>query len=152
VARGYLHLLETQAATNPAVLATVEQASRAATRMAELLDEVSEYARWARGEPSLTLTPTSLREVLATVASRCPLPLAPAVHVDVDAPADISLPADAPRLARALSALASTVARAHPRDRAVTLALWTRRRGAVDRPRRRYPPASRRRARRVLGP
>jgi signal transduction histidine kinase len=121
VARGYLRLLESHVQGDPRALKTVEQAGRATTRMAELLDELSEYARWVRGEQVLVMAPGSLRQVLLTVARDTPLPQAPAIRLEVDALVDVTAPVDAPRLARALVALATAAARAQTEDAAILL-------------------------------
>jgi signal transduction histidine kinase len=123
VARGYLRLLEGQIGADPRAQKTVEQASQATAWMAALLDELSEYARWVRGEHALAPAPASLRHVLVEAASAALLPATPQVRVEVDALVDVIAPVDTARLAGAWSALITAVARAQTDDATVVLAL-----------------------------
>ena len=123
VARGYLRLLEGQVSADARAVKTVEQASRAAARMAALLDEVSEYAQWVRGEHTLSPAPASLRHAMVEAAGAASLPTTPQVRVEVDALVDVVAPVDTARLVRALSVLITAVARAQTEDATIVAAL-----------------------------
>lgn len=122
VARGYLRLLEPRVAGDAAAQRSVEQAAAAATRMAELLEELSEYARWVRGESTLTLEPMRLRELLTIAADLAAARVPAEVRVLVDAPADLTVEVDAARLAPATAALAAALARSQTSAAAIALA------------------------------
>ncbi len=123
VARGYLRMLETQPDADPRVLATVQHAARATARMAEVLDDLSEYTRWVRGEHALAMAPVPLRQVLDAAAGAATVPLTPRIALEVDAPASITATADSARLARAIAALVTAMARAQAQDETLVLAL-----------------------------
>jgi signal transduction histidine kinase len=123
VARGYLRLLALNASLDQRTAKSIADASRATDRMAELLDELSEYARWVRGEQTLSRAPTPLRDVLAAAAEAAVLPTAPQVRLELDALAEPTALVDSARLARAWSALITALARAQTGDATLVLAL-----------------------------
>jgi signal transduction histidine kinase len=120
VVRGYLRLLEGQLAADAPARRNVEQAGAAATRMAELLDELSEYARWARGDTQLVRTPASLRAVVTSALAASFPPDVQTRLILTDGP-DVTLPLDTARVARVVATLAATLLRTQ--DDAQTLRL-----------------------------
>lgn len=124
VARGYLRLLDGQLPSDAPGRRSLDQAGAAATRMAELLDELSEYARWVRGETRLVVTAAPLRSLLDTVRDGASTET---TIVDIvnggDVPDRTAVPADAPRLIRALTSLVAAVARARIDESPVTITL-----------------------------
>lgn len=123
VARGYLRLLAQSEALDARSTKMVTDVQRATDRMTALLDEVSELARWARGEHTLTRTSQPLAGLVAAAAASAALPESPLVHVEIDAPADCTAVVDRLPLVRALSALISASARAQVEDATITVTL-----------------------------
>jgi len=116
VARGYLRLLVLGGQLEPKMLKAVEEASRAGDRMAELLDELSLYARWARGEAHLKRTKIGLADLLAAAVAAVPLPATPAINVTTTIPPDLHIDADETQLAHALRQLITSLVRAQVED------------------------------------
>ena len=52
----------------------VADAQRATDRMSELLDEVSELARWVRGEHTVNLSRVPLSDIVTAAATSAALP------------------------------------------------------------------------------
>lgn len=123
VARGYLRLLTLNPSLDERAAKVVADASRATDRMAELLDELSEYARWVRGEQTLARVDTSLRDVLVAAASAASLPTTPQLRLEVDALVEPTACVDSARLSRAWAALITASARAQTQDATLILAL-----------------------------
>lgn len=121
VTRGYLRLLAQGGSLDERQVKAVTEASRAADRMAALLDEVSTYARWARGEVALTTALVALAPLLHGITDALPAGTA----VTVSAPEELTVHADAVHLQTALHALATAVARALP-DAATLAVIATR--------------------------
>jgi signal transduction histidine kinase len=116
VARGYLRLLVLGGQLDPKMLKAVEEASRAGDRMAELLDELSLYARWARGEAQLKRVPVHLADVMAAAAAAVPLPATPAIDVALAIPPDLQVQADEAQLSHAFRQLLASLIRAQVED------------------------------------
>jgi signal transduction histidine kinase len=112
VARGYLRLLTQSGTLDARASRSVAEACRAADRMADLLDELSHYARWARGEFELKPAPTHLDGVLTAAAEAATLPETPAITVTTDTPAGLIAQVDSERWAAACAALTTSLARA----------------------------------------
>jgi signal transduction histidine kinase len=116
VARGYLRLLVLGGQLEPKVLKAVEEASRAGDRMAELLDELSLYARWARGEAHLKPAPVRLAELLQNAVAAVPLPAAPPIDITISIPPDLQVQADETQLGYAFRQLIASLIRAQVED------------------------------------
>ena len=125
VARGYLRLLAQTAALDPRGSKMVADAQRATDRMSELLDEVSELARWVRGEHTVNLSRVPLSDIVTAAATSAALPDTARVSVEVDAPADIIAAVDRLPLIRAWTALVSATARAQVHDATIAVVLRT---------------------------
>ena len=109
VARGYLRMLAQAGALDARATKMVNDAQRAADQMSALLDQVSEFARWARGEHTLTRVSTGLRDAMGAAAP--PTQAGSNVGVELTGPADITADVDAAQLTRAVSALVAATAR-----------------------------------------
>ena len=112
VARGYLRLLETQVSGDPQALKCVTQASRATGQMAALLDDVSRYARLARGEVRLHPAITPLAPIVAEAIPRIALPDGARVEVTSEVPLSATVWADAAATAEFCAAMGTALARA----------------------------------------
>jgi signal transduction histidine kinase len=112
VARGYLRLLDQGGQLDARSAKAVQEATRATDRMADLLDELSAYARWARGDARLMRGPVALADVVSRALASSHLPTSPAVTAAADVPAEIEVDADREQLAQACGQLVSAVARA----------------------------------------
>jgi signal transduction histidine kinase len=123
VARGYLRLLAQGSQLDPRATKMVADIQRATDRMSTLLDEVSEYARWVRGEHTVNLAPLPLHEIVAAAAADAVLPDSVQVRVEVDAPHDIVARADRAPLIKAWAALVSATARAQVEDATIAVIL-----------------------------
>jgi signal transduction histidine kinase len=123
VARGYLRLLAQTAALDPRGAKMVADAQRATDRMSELLDEVSELARWIRGQHTVNLARVPLHEILTAAASGATLPNVAQIRIEVDAPEDVTAEVDRVPLTRAWSALVAATARAQVQDATIALVL-----------------------------
>ena len=133
VARGHLRLLAQDEGVAPGVAKAVGDASRALDRMTGLLDELSRYAQWVRGESVLAPARASLREVLTQAAARAVSAAGAggALTAEVRSSADVVAEVDLPRLAEACASLVVAVARAHTGVPAVSLAVSGTSRGAA---------------------
>jgi signal transduction histidine kinase len=116
VARGYLRLLEQGGQLDARSAKAVQEAARATDRMADLLDELSTYARWARGDARLMRGPVALADVVSRALSASHLPASPAVTAAADVPAEVEVHADREQLALACAHLVSAVAQAQVAD------------------------------------
>lgn len=105
VARGYLRLLAQAGDLSEKQAGAVGQAARAADRMAALLDEISEYTRWLRGERALAPERIALAPLAATAIAA----IAPAPELRI--PPDLMVDADPVRLGSALTTLADAATR-----------------------------------------
>ena len=111
VARGYLRLLQTQVAGDPQALKCVTHASRATDQMAALLDDVSRYARLARGE-GLHPAITPLAPIVAEAIPRIVLPDGPRMGVTSEVPPSATVWADPAATVEFCAALGTALARA----------------------------------------
>ena len=122
VARGYLRLLQA-ASLDPRAAKMVNDAIRATDRMGELLEEVSEFARWARGEHALTMTRVALRDIVVAATKSAAMPTHAQVRVEVDAPPDVTADADGAPLTRACASLVAAIARSQIQDATIVVAV-----------------------------
>ena len=109
VARGYLRMLAQAGTLDARATKMVTDAQRAADQMSALLDQLSEFARWSRGEHTLTRVSTGLRGALAAAAA--PPQAGSKVGVELTGPPDVTADVDAAQLTRAVSALVAASAR-----------------------------------------
>jgi signal transduction histidine kinase len=116
VARGYLRLLVQGGELDARATKAVQEATKATDRMADLLDELSGYARWARGDARLMRGPVPLADVVVRALAATHLPSSPPVAATVDVPSDIEVQADREQLALACAHLVSALARAQVED------------------------------------
>lgn len=123
VARGYLRLLPQGSPLDARATKMVADIERATDRMSALLDEVSEFARWVRGEHTVNPAPVPLHEIVAAAAAAAVLPDSVQVRLDVDAPPDIIVRVDRVPLIKAWAALLSATARAQVEDATVDVVL-----------------------------
>ena len=121
VARGYLRLLVQRGELDARAAKAVHEATRATDRMADLLDELSAYARWARGDARLMRGPVPLHDVLTRAVAASHLPSSPAVTATLDVPPHVTVDADRDQLSTACAHLISAVARAQVGDTKLTL-------------------------------
>jgi hypothetical protein len=91
VARGYLRLLETQVSSDADALKSVTQAGRATEQMAALLDDLSRYARLARGEARLQPALTLLAPIVDAAIPRIARPVDSKVYVISEIPASLTV-------------------------------------------------------------
>jgi signal transduction histidine kinase len=109
VARGYLRMLSQAGALDARATKMVADAQRATDQMSALIDQVSEFARWVRGEHALTRLSTGLCEAVAAAAA--PTPAGSNVRVELTGSSDVTADVDAAQLTRAISALVAATAR-----------------------------------------
>ena len=121
VARGYLRLLVQGGELDARAAKAVHEATRATDRMADLLDELSAYARWARGDARLMRGPVPLHDVLTRAVAASRLPASPAITTTLDVPPDVHVDADRDQLSAACAHLISALARAQVGDTELTL-------------------------------
>ncbi|MCC7035451.1 MAG: HAMP domain-containing histidine kinase [Acidobacteria bacterium] len=132
VARGHLRLLAQDEGVDPRIAKAVGDASRALDRMTGLLDELSRYAQWARGESGIAPARASLREVLTQAAARAVSAAGGGgLTAEIRSSADVVAEVDLQRLAEACASLVIAVARAHAGAPAVSLAVSGTSRGAI---------------------
>lgn len=133
VARGHLRLLSQNEGLDPGAVKAIGDASRALDRMTGLLDELSRYAQWARGESVIAPARASLREVLTQAAARAVSVAGAdgALSVEVQSSADVTAEVDVQRLAEACGSLVVAVARANAKAPGVSLAVAGTSRGAT---------------------
>jgi hypothetical protein len=112
VARGYLRLLEAQVSELPQALKSIAQACRATDQMAALLDEVSRYARLARGEVRLQPAITPLAAIVSAAIPKVVLPADPHVEVVSQIPERVTVWADPAPTAEFCAAMGTALARA----------------------------------------
>ena len=112
VARGYLRLLETQLNDDPQAQKSISLACRATDQMASLLDEVSRYARLARGEARLRPAVTPLAPIMKAAIPKIVLPADPQVDVVSEIPPSVTVWADPSATAEFCAAMGTALARA----------------------------------------
>lgn len=132
VARGYLRLLARSPALDARGAKMIGDVQRATDRMSVLLDELSELARWVRGEHFLSTTSQPLAAIVAAAAADVALPDSPVVRLDVEAPAEIAAPVDQLPLVRAWSALIAAAVRAQVKDATVRVVLSSAESGRAE--------------------
>ncbi len=121
VARGYLRLLVQGGELDARAAKAVEEATRATDRIAALLDDLSVYARWARGDARLMRGPVPLHDVLTRALAVSHLPSSPTVTATLEVPSNVSVNADRDQLSAAVGHLVSALARAQVADTELTL-------------------------------
>jgi hypothetical protein len=112
VARGYLRLLETQLNDDAQAQKSISLACRATDQMTLLLDEVSRYARLARGEARLQPTVTLLAPIIQAAIPKMTLPADPQVDVVSEIPPSVTVWADPSATAEFCAAMGTALARA----------------------------------------
>lgn len=112
VVRGYLRVLENDPALNQRVRKVSGEATRAADRLVQLLDEIGELARLKDRAVRMSLKSTSLRSVLNQAVQAVELPASHDVELDVVAAVDVRRRVDEARLRSVFETLISVLARA----------------------------------------
>jgi signal transduction histidine kinase len=112
VVRGYLRALEQEPALHQRVRKITGEATSAADRLVELLDEIGELAKLKDGSIRLSLKSMSLRSVLNQAVQAAALPASHDVELDVVAPVDVRMRVDEARLRTAIGTLIYVLARA----------------------------------------
>lgn len=112
VVRGYLRMLENDPALNQRVRKVSGEATRAADRLVQLLDEIGELARLKDQAVRMSLKSTSLRSVLNQAVQAVELPASHDVELDVVAAVDVRRRVDEARLRSVFETLISVLARA----------------------------------------
>ena len=112
VVRGYLRTLDQDPTLNQRVRKISGEATRAADRLVELLDEIGELAKLKEGSVRLNLKSMSLRSVLNQAVQAAALPASHDVELDVVAPVDVRMRVDEARLRTAIGTLIYVLARA----------------------------------------
>lgn len=112
VVRGYLRMLDQDPTINQRVRKISGEATRAADRLVELLDEIGELAKLKEASVRLNLKSMSLRSVMNQAVQAVVLPASHDVELDVVAPADVRMRVDETRLRNAVCTLIYVLARA----------------------------------------
>jgi signal transduction histidine kinase len=112
VIRGYLRMLDHDPTVNLRARKVIGDATRAADRLVQLLDEVGELARLRDHAVRLSLKSTSLRSVLNQAVQAAELPDSHDVDLDVVAPVDVRRRVDEGRMRSVFETLISVLARA----------------------------------------
>lgn len=112
VVRGYLRMLDQDPTVNQRVRKISGEATRAADRLVELLDEIGELAKLKDNSVRLNLKSMSLRSVLNQAVQAVVLPASHDVELDVVAPVDVRMRVDEARLRSAVGTLIYVLARA----------------------------------------
>ena len=122
VVRGYLRLLEQAGGLDERQAKAVAGGAAGGDRLAGILDQASELGRLMRGELRLDRGVVPVDTLLRDAAAATRLPSDPVVTLDVRAAPGLSLSADGPRLARAIGALATALARTQAQPGAIRIA------------------------------
>lgn len=112
VVRGYLRMLDQDPTINQRVRKISGEATRAADRLVELLDEIGELAKLKEDSIRLSLKSLSLRSVMNQAVQAVVLPASHDVELDVVAPIDVRMRVDEARLRTAVGTLIYVLARA----------------------------------------
>lgn len=112
VVRGYLRLLDQDPTVSQRVRKVSGEATRAADRLVELLDEMGELAKLKEASIRLNLKSMSLRSVMNQAVQAVVLPASHDVELDVVAPVDVRMRVDEARLRSAVGTLIFVLARA----------------------------------------
>ena len=112
VVRGYLRMLDHDPSLHQRHRKVIGDATRAADRIVQLLDEVGELARLKDRAVRLTLKSTSLRSVLNQAVQAVELPDSHDVELDVVAPGPVRRRVDEARMRSVFETLISVLARA----------------------------------------
>ncbi len=135
VARGYLRLLEQDPALPERSQRAVSETAKALSRVAALLDELSELARMSTGEVRLSRQESSMQALLDAAAESIRFPEGQDVRLEVDAPVDVRFDMDATRMRAVVETLLLALARAQAGAAIVDLRLvppTTNEPGATD--------------------
>ncbi len=112
VVRGYLRTLDQDPTITQRVRKISGEATRAADRLVELLDEIGELAKLKEDSVRLNLKAMSLRSVMNQAVQAVVLPASHDVELDVVAPVDVRMRVDEGRLRTAVGTLIYVLARA----------------------------------------
>jgi len=112
VVRGYLRLIDQDPTVSTRVKKVSGEATRAADRLVELLDEIGELAKLKEDSVRLNLKSMSLRSVMNQAVQAVVLPASHDVELDVVAPVDVRMRVDEARLRTAVGTLIYVLARA----------------------------------------
>ena len=112
VVRGYLRTLDHDPTLSQRARKVIGDATRAADRLVQLLDEVGELARFKDHAVRLSLKSTSLRSILNQAVQAVELPDSHDVELDVVAPVDVRRRVDEGRMRSVFETLISVLARA----------------------------------------
>ena len=112
VVRGYLRTLDQDPTLTQRVRKISGEATRAADRLVELLDEIGELAKLKEDSVRLNLKAMSLRSVMNQAVQAVVLPASHDVELDVVAPIDVRMRVDEGRLRTAVGTLIYVLARA----------------------------------------
>jgi signal transduction histidine kinase len=123
VVRGYLRVLDQDPTLNHRVRKVIGEATQAADRLVELLDEIGELARLKDRAVRLSLKSLSLRSVLNQAVQAVELPASHDVELDVVAPGDVRRRVDEARMRSVFETLISVLARAQTGSATIDLRL-----------------------------
>ena len=112
VVRGYLRILDQDPTITSRVRKISGEATSAADRLVELLDEIGELAKLKDDSIRLNLKAMSLRSVMNQAVQAVVLPASHDVELDVVAPVDVRMRVDEARLRAAVGTLIYVLARA----------------------------------------
>jgi signal transduction histidine kinase len=112
VVRGYLRTLDHDPTLSLRARKVIGDATRAADRLVQLLDEVGELARLKDRAVRMSLKSTSLRSILNQAVQAVELPDSHDVELDVVAPVDVRRRVDEARIREVFETLISVLARA----------------------------------------
>lgn len=112
IIRGYLRLLLADPSLTERQRKSASDADRATDRLVAVLDEMTEYTRFGRGQQKLDRRPRSLRSIIVQATQVVQPPVEPAVQLDVIADVDIQASVDEMRLRGGLVAILRAVCRA----------------------------------------
>ncbi len=120
--KGHIDLLRRRAQQESRLrdLSSVEEVSRAITRMQQLISDLTDAARLEGGVFALSVAPVDLVPLVLDVAERYG---GTAHHIDVRLPDELTLQADATRLCQSLENVLSNAVRHSPENTPITLTL-----------------------------
>ena len=131
VVRGYLRMLDVDSTLGPRPRKVIGEATRAADKLVELLDEIGELARLKERAVPLTLKTMSLRSILNQAVQAATLPPSHDVELDVVAPADVRMRVDEARMREVFGTLIYVLARAQAGATTIDLRLAKTKAGAT---------------------
>ena len=123
VVRGYLRMLDVDSTLGSRPRKVIGEATRAADKLVELLDEIGELARLKDRAVPLALKSMSMRSVLNQAVQAAELPASHDVELDVVAPTDVRLRVDEARMREVFGTLIFVLARAQSGTTTIDLRL-----------------------------